>query len=202
MDGLMVDSEPLWWRVEHTLAAEHGVSWTDELALGCVGGGLANVIRTMQTLGLSLDVDEGVEALVRGFLARLPELAMKPGCLELVQAARRAGVGTAVASSSTARLIGAVLARFDLGSLFDEVVSGEDVLRPKPAPDIFLLAANRLRVAPPDALVLEDSLAGVRAAVAATIPVIAVPEHAREDFRTLTPFVLADLHEARRLLGL
>jgi HAD superfamily hydrolase (TIGR01509 family) len=202
MDGLMVDSEPLWWRVEHALAAEHGVIWTDALALACVGGGLPNVIRTMQAQGLSLDVERGVAALVEGFVARLPELELKPGCRELVIAAREAGLRLAVASSSTSRLIEGVLGRFDLRRLFDDVVSGEAVTRAKPAPDIFLLAVERLGVPPDEAVVLEDSLAGVQAAVAAGIPVLAIPEHDAERFVSLTPFVLRDLHEARALLGL
>lgn len=198
----MVDSEPLWWRVEHALARRHSVSWTDELARACVGGGLPNVVRTMQRLGLALDVERGVAALVEGFIENLDALELKPGCLELVAAARTHELRLAVASSSTARLIDAVLGRFDLQHAFDCVVSGDAVVHAKPAPDIFILASSELGVATADAVVLEDSLAGVQAAVAAKIPVIAVPELAPEQFATWTPFVVRDLHDARTLLGL
>ena len=60
MDGLMVDSEPLWWRVERGFANEQGGAWSDALALGCVGKGLPNVIATMnETFGWTLDVRTG-----------------------------------------------------------------------------------------------------------------------------------------------
>ncbi len=202
MDGLMIDSEPLWWRVEHALAAEHGIAWSDELAHACIGRGLPNVIRTMQPLGLPLDVGAGVARLVDGFIARIDELQLKPGCLEILAAGQAASLRLALASSSTARLIEAVLARFALAPRFAAVVSGDDVARPKPAPDIFLRAAGALGVAPARAVVLEDSLAGVEAARAAGIAVIAVPELAPESFASLTPWVVRDLHQARALLGL
>ena len=202
MDGLMVDSEPLWWRVEYALAEAHGITWTDELALSCVGGGLPNVIRTMQGHGLSVNIDAGVTFLVETFMTRISELELKPGCLELIDAGRNFGLRLAVASSSTANLIEKVLARFELRSHFDVVVSGEAVTHAKPAPDIFLVAAEKLGVAAREAVVLEDSIAGVHAANAANIAVIAVPEFDRERFASLTPHVLADLHEARVLLGL
>lgn len=202
MDGLMIDSEPLWWRTEHLLAKEHGLAWTDELALGCVGGGLPNVIRVMQAHGLTLDVDAGVTFLVDAFSARLAELELKSGCRELLLAGRKAGLRLAVASSSTQALVDGVLDRFELRSFFEVVISGEAVLRAKPAPDIFLVAAERLSVAVSEAVVLEDSIAGVQAANSAHIKVIAVPEFERARFAPLTPHVVADLHEARSLLGL
>jgi HAD superfamily hydrolase (TIGR01509 family) len=202
MDGLMVDSEPVWWRVEHALAKAHGIGWTNELALSCVGGGLPNVIRTMQRHGLALEEKEGVAWLVEAFIGRLEELELKPGCRELVEAGRHAGLRMAVASSSTLRLIEHVLGRFELRPLFDAVISGDHVKNAKPAPDIFLLAAERLGVSPQDAVVLEDSLAGVRAANAAGMAVVAIPEFERTPFVSLASHVLSDLHEARALLGL
>ena len=74
----MVDSEPLWWSVERTLAAEHGLVWTDEMAELCIGTGLPNTITTMQQLlGLELAVDEGVGWLVDTFVSRVGELELK-----------------------------------------------------------------------------------------------------------------------------
>jgi HAD superfamily hydrolase (TIGR01509 family) len=204
MDGLMVDSEPLWWRCEGKLAAEHGGVWTLEMARSCMGTGLPNAVAAMRDrLGLpTLEVERGVARLVELFIASLADLELKPGCAELVEAACAAGLRLAVASSSTERLIAAVLARFELGPRFDAVVSGEAVARLKPAPDIFLEAARRLEVAPGDCVVLEDSRAGVTAGAAAGMPVIAVPEWDRESFAALSPHVVVDLHEARRLLAL
>lgn len=202
LDGLMVDSEPVWLGVEHALAAEFGRVWDDDLARGCMGTGLPNTIRTMRdALGIPLDDAAGVERLVEGFLARLDALTLKPGCLELVEAAQ-GRLPMAVASSSTARLVEAVVARFDLTRRFDAIVSGDRVAHTKPAPDIFLHAAARLGRAPAGCVVLEDSVAGVTAARAAGMPCIAVPEADPSPFRALTPHVVVDLHEARALLGL
>ena len=202
MDGLMIDSEPLWWRVEHALAAAHGVVWSDEDARACIGTGLQSLIVRMQRRGLPLAVDAGVGWLVDTFVPRLAELELKPGFLELLHAAEAASLRLAVASSSTVRLIDAVLDRFALAPRFHAVISGETVPHPKPAPDIFLAAARALDVEPAHAVVLEDSLAGVRAAAAAQIAVIAVPEIDRQAFPALTPYVVDDLHQARALLEL
>ncbi len=199
----MIDSEPLWWRVERQLASEHGHRWTDELAHACVGRGLPNVIVTMQReLGITLPVAEGVAWLVDTFIQRLDELALKPGCSALLDRAGEAGVPMAVASSSTARLIASVLRRFTLEDRFHAVVSGDSVAQQKPAPDIFLCAAEALGTAPEHCVVLEDSVAGVRAAIAAGSPVIAVPELEPERFVELTPYVVPDLHAASALMTL
>ena len=203
MDGLMVDSEPLWWSVERALAAEHGKEWSDELALRCIGTGLPNTIHTIRAeLGIDIGLEEGVTWLVDTFISRIAELELKPGLEELVAAAKARGLPLAVASSSTQRLVEASLGRFALGQHFQAVICGDMVEQLKPAPDIFLYAAAQLAVEPSDCLVLEDSIAGVRAAVAAGMQVIAVPELDGTAFAELTPHVLADLHQARALLGL
>jgi HAD superfamily hydrolase (TIGR01509 family) len=95
----------------------------------------------------------------------------------------------------------AVLERFDLRAHFAAVVAGESVARLKPEPDIFLHAAACLALEPARCVVLEDSLAGVEAARSAGMAVIAVPERDSARFTALTPFVVTDLHQARRLLS-
>jgi len=203
MDGLMIDSEPLWWDVERALAAEHGHFWSDELAHQCMGTGLPNAVTTMRAeFGLELEIDAGVRWLVDTFIGRLAELELKSGLSELVAAGEAAGLPMAVASSSSLRLIHAVLDRFELGPRFAVVISGESVPKPKPAPDIFLATAEQLAVAPSACVVLEDSVPGVKSACAARIPVIAIPEFNHDAFAPLTPHVLEDLHQARKLLGL
>ncbi|MEZ4446140.1 MAG: HAD family phosphatase [Polyangiaceae bacterium] len=203
MDGLMVDSEPMWWRVEKAFAERRGGVWTDELAMSCVGKGLPHLMAVMRdALGLSLTIDAGVTELVDDFIRRVDELALKPGCREIVDGAVARGRRRAVASSSPHRLIRAVLDRFSLTDRFEVVVSGEDVVQGKPAPDIFLLTAERLGVTAADCVVFEDSVAGVTAGRAAGMTVIAVPEHDDPVFAELTPHVVADLHAARALVGL
>jgi mannitol-1-/sugar-/sorbitol-6-/2-deoxyglucose-6-phosphatase len=204
MDGLMVDSEPLWFEVQRDFALARGGEWTSALADLCVGKGLANTIRVMErSLGFAVDVDRDAEAIVDSFIGRVGSLSLKGGCEDIVDAIARlpTRLPRAVASSSARRLVEATLGRFGLVERCDTLVCGDSVTRPKPAPDIFLLAASRLGVSPAACIVLEDSVAGVEAAHAAGMRVVAVPERADARF-ALADAVVADLHEARELLGL
>jgi HAD superfamily hydrolase (TIGR01509 family) len=204
MDGLMVDSEPLWYRVEGDFCNARGGAWTPEIALSLVGRGLAATLRTMaETFGIDIDPERDARLVVDAFIARVAELELKPGCRELLDAAAAAGLPLAVASSSSPRLIAAVLDRFALGPRFRAVISGESVARPKPAPDIFLRAAAALGAAPEGCVVLEDSLAGATAGHAAAMTVIAVPEGAWEGrgFEAVADAIVPDLHAAWRLVA-
>ena len=204
MDGLMVDSEPLWFEVEREFARARGGDWTEAQGTACIGKGLANTLRVMHaSFGFPVDLERDAAAIVELFVARVAELELKPGFEELLAEACSKGVPRALASSSARRLVEATLARFGLRERFDAVVTGDCVAHPKPAPDIFLEAARRLGVTADDCVVLEDSLAGVRAARAAGMRVIAVPETAAtEELTSLAQAVVDDLHEARALLGL
>lgn len=204
MDGLLVDSEPLWFRVETELARDRGGDWTAAHAAECVGRGIANTLETMRVaLGLDIDVHRDAVELVERVIARVSELAPKPGARELVADALAAGVPMALASSSPLRLIDAVIDALDLRRSLQAVVSGEAVTHPKPAPDIFLLAASRLGCDATRCVVLEDSVAGVLAGRAAGAMVIAVPEAPPPPGRYAAAHaVVSDLFEARRLLDL
>jgi len=203
MDGLMIDSEPLWFELQSRFVRDRGGEWTSELASLCVGGGLDNSFRVIQrVLGIPLDVERERTAMSNAFIDCVERLTLKEGCLELIEAAGRRGLPRAVASSSTTRLVHAALDRFNLRPHFGAVVTGDLVTRPKPAPDIFLQAAARLGAEPCDCVVLEDSLTGVAAARAAAMRVIAVPERSPNSFVERADFVVNDLHAARLLLGL
>ncbi len=199
MDGLMVDSEPLWFQVERAFSAERGAVWTEAHAHRCIGRGLPAVVLTMGELfGFDVDVARDTGALVTSFIDRVGELALKPGCLALLDAA--AGrVPTAVASSSPLRLIEAVLGRFAITHRFQAVISGESVPNHKPAPDIFLHTAATLGVAPERCAVFEDSIAGATAGRAAKMFVIAVPEGPLEGrgFEAVADVIVPSLVHAR-----
>jgi mannitol-1-/sugar-/sorbitol-6-/2-deoxyglucose-6-phosphatase len=203
MDGLMVDSEPLWFDVQGAFVRSRGGEWTSELARRCVGGGLVNALRIMgEAFAFTPDVARDGRAMTDAFVARVRELALKPGCRELVDAARARAIPCAVASSSTGQLVGATLERFGLHDRFQAVVTGDSVTRAKPAPDIFLLAATRLGVPAADCVVLEDSMLGVQAARSAGMGVIAVPEGDPARFAGQADAVVGDLHAARSLLAM
>ncbi len=202
MDGLMVDSEPLWFRVERAFAASRGGDWTEALAHECVGRGMAATLARMgEVFGFPVDEASDSAEIVDRFVARTGELALKPGCRELLHEAR-GRVKLALASSSAERLIAAVVARFELAPFLDAVVSGESVARPKPAPDVFLRAAAALGVDPAACVVLEDSPAGTSAGRAAGMKVIAVPEGDIGGRIFEADAIVADLFEARALLDL
>lgn len=200
MDGLLVDSEPLWHEIEKDFIAARGGMWTLELALQCTGMGIGPGIKLMgETCGFDVDEERDVAEMEDRFVARVEEVSLKPGALSLLNEARgRLPVG--LASSSTRRLIDTILRRFDLAGHFIATVSGREVPRAKPFPDVYLRAAQLLGVEPAACLALEDSRNGTRAARAAGMKVIAVPEGQREEFESLADAVVGNLDEARALI--
>ncbi len=204
MDGLLIDSEPLWYLVERDFARRRGADFTKEQALENIGKGIAHTVHFMHRLfGFPVDVERDVEELIQTFMDRTAELTLKPGARELLD--RTHGqYGLALASSSHRRLVEKTLDQFALQPTFGAIVSGQDVARPKPAPDLFLRAAELLGAPIGECVVLEDSVAGVTAGRAAGAIVIAVPEGSQEAarFAELADVVVADLFEAARWLGL
>jgi HAD superfamily hydrolase (TIGR01509 family) len=176
MDGLLVDSEPLWQRARIEAFGAERLRWTEADQERIMG-------RSTQAWGeyLAEKLDhayapaEIIERVVlqmeRYYRADLPLL---PGALEVVaQLAGRWPLG--LASGSSYRLIRAVLDGAGWAGAFDEVLSGDDMANGKPAPDIYLEIARRLKVAPDQIAVFEDSANGLLAGLAAGAKVIAVP---------------------------
>jgi HAD superfamily hydrolase (TIGR01509 family) len=177
MDGLLVDSEPVWFRAESDLARSIGAPWTHEDALGCVGAGLSGVaVQLAHKAGMQPDVEALVGALIERFLAHVEDIAPKPGAVALIDAARARGVPIALATSSPRLLAERVLTGLGLLARFGATACGDEVPAPKPDPAVYLLAAERLGVSTEGALVLEDSLAGAQAGRRAGATVYAVPE--------------------------
>jgi mannitol-1-/sugar-/sorbitol-6-/2-deoxyglucose-6-phosphatase len=202
MDGLLVDSEPVWHEVEKDFIAARGGVWTLELALQCTGMGIGPAIRLMgQACGFEVDEERDVAEMEDRFVGRAHEVALKPGALRFLDAAQgRLPLG--LASSSTRKLIDTILRQFNVQNHFQVTVSGREVPRAKPFPDVYLRAAELLGLDPASCLALEDSSNGVRAARAAGMTVIAVPEGNAEGFELLADAVVGSLDEARLLVEL
>lgn len=201
MDGLLVDSEPVWGRAVQSLMATWGASWSEADMHACRGTGIPETVRRMaERAGRSFDADVDPATLVDVFLGLVPDIREKRGARELVMAAKGAGMRVAVASSSPTRVVRRVLEARGLTPLFDVWVTGDDVARKKPDPAIFLLAAERCEVPASRCLVLEDSMPGVLGAKRAGIPVIAVPEVDEGSFVGVANAVVRDLVEARDLV--
>ncbi len=119
-------------------------------------------------------------------LVRQSGVTILPGARELLEALQAEGIPAAVASSTPRLNLDAIFAATALDRFFKAVVCGDDVINGKPAPDVFLLAASKLGLGPDECLVIEDAHAGIEAAIAAGMRVLAVA--------TTNP--LADLHRA------
>jgi mannitol-1-/sugar-/sorbitol-6-/2-deoxyglucose-6-phosphatase len=179
MDGLLVDSEPIWHDVEIDVFGRHGVALTVERCLETKGMFLGDAVAHWYTRypwgGASRDE---VAAEIEGAMVARLEVAVefKPGAPEALDFCQGRGAALALASSSPRRLIDAVVHHLDLAARFAVVHSAEDEPLGKPDPAIFLTTARLLGVAPHACVVFEDSAAGVLAAKGAGMACVAVPE--------------------------
>jgi HAD superfamily hydrolase (TIGR01509 family) len=177
MDGLLLDSEPLYRITWQTAAAELGCLIDDDFYSRFVGRGTDEAeLILLEHFGDALPLDEFRVRWKRDFddrLARAP-LPQKPGAIALLDRVDARGIPKALATSTPRAL--ALRCLGDLRSRFSIFAFGDEVEHSKPAPDLFLLAASRLGVASDDCFVIEDSEAGVRAAHAAAMRVTMVPD--------------------------
>jgi HAD superfamily hydrolase (TIGR01509 family) len=176
MDGTLVDTEPYWVDAEHEIVELHGGRWSEEYALQLVGHDLMDSARFIRAHS---PVDWSPERIVDELLVRVVQrvrehVPWRPGARELLAALGAAGVPCALVTMSWASLAEAVVSALPAGS-FAEVVSGDSVEHGKPHPEPYLAAAHRLGVHPPRCVAIEDSATGVRSAVAAGVPTVAVP---------------------------
>jgi HAD superfamily hydrolase (TIGR01509 family) len=183
MDGLLLDTELLWHRAETALFARHGAefSWDDKMAV--IGSSFSFTADYFaDRLGLPRERGPAlVDEMVSLMEAQLrDQVDGRPGAVELVERLRgRTRLG--LASNSPRHLVDSALATARITDAFDAIVTSDDVAESKPAPDIYLLACERLGVDPADALALEDSASGIAAAKAAGLTCIAVPQFAETD---------------------
>jgi HAD superfamily hydrolase (TIGR01509 family) len=176
LDGVLLDSEHVWDEVRERLARERGGRWHERAQTDMMGMSSTEWSRYMHdVIGLAEMPEEisaeVVQRMKRRYAAHLPLIA---GAIEAVE--RLAGsFRLGLASSSNRSVIDAVLSASGLSSRFEVTVSSEEVEHGKPAPDVFLDAARRLEVAPERCAAVEDSANGLRAARAAGMRVIAIP---------------------------
>jgi HAD superfamily hydrolase (TIGR01509 family) len=177
MDGLLVDSEPVWFESRRELFSRFGKSWTDadqERLMGVrtsvwvdyVTEKLAGAMAREEVLNGTIGIM--AEAYKRG------NVPILPGAHEALEhCAGKYRVG--LASGSPRRLIEAALDGADWHGFFEEIVSSDECARGKPEPDVYLAIMHRMGVDPDTTAVVEDSVAGVLAGIAAKTRVVAVP---------------------------
>ena len=177
MDGVLLDSEAAWTRAETRLFERYGRPYGAEEKRLLIGGSLEETAAELEGL-----LERPGRA--AGLLEELLELAVEefsgpvhpmPGAVEVVAELRRQGRPIAVASNSQRRLVDLALDGSGMGAAFRAVVAGDEVARPKPAPDLYLEACRRIGVDPRSAVAVEDSPRGAAAARAAGLLVIGIP---------------------------
>ncbi|MEN5071423.1 HAD family phosphatase [Stenotrophomonas sp. TWI1183] len=203
MDGLMIDSERVSVACWSQAAQELALPFPEGFWLRMVGLGDRDCERLLlQT------VDAGQVAALFARCHALYEartqqgLPLRPGILEILHLLHEHGIPRAVATSTRQPRASRKLAAAGLLPFFEVVVTSSDVSHPKPAPDIYLLAAQKLGKDPARCLALEDSPAGIRAAVGAGMTAIQVPDlvHPDEELRALGHRIVDSLLDARQLL--
>lgn len=176
MDGTLVDTEPYWMRAEGELVRRHGGTWTHDDALVLVGSGLWESAKVFQQHGVDLDADTIVHTLTARVQEQLDSdgVPWRPGAKELLLDIREHGVKTALVTMSVRGMAEQVVSHIPFEA-FDTLVTGDEVDRPKPFPDPYLDAANRLGVSAGECIAIEDSMNGLASAVAAGTVAIGVP---------------------------
>ena len=176
MDGILIDSEPLWLEAEIEIMEELGCNWDQQDQINCLGGPIDKTENYMQDRSNNIKpfgyFTEKLDDVMEKKLST--KLNLIPNALEIINDCKRSELKIALVTASSGRLMKAVLKRFPVG-IFDAVVSYDDVKRSKPDPEPYLLAAKTLGVDITNCVVLEDSLTGVQSGLSAGAQVIGIP---------------------------
>jgi HAD superfamily hydrolase (TIGR01509 family) len=178
LDGVLADSEPWWNEIDKKLLAEYGVTYRGEHHRNVLGVSFRLAVEFYKkAFGLSVPIKEMMrrraEIAIAFFANRV---GLFPSAKEVLQELRRMNLRLAVATSSVSASARPFLDRHNLTVCFDVVITGDEIERGKPHPDIYLRAAEKLGLPADACLVVEDALAGVAAAKAANMRVAAIPD--------------------------
>ena len=206
LDGVLADSEPWWNKIDATLLAEYGVTYRGEHHRNVLGVSYRLAVEFYKkAFGLSIPSEQMMrrrgEIATEFFANRIDPF---PATRQILEELRHTNpVRLALATSSVSTSARPFLDRHRLTPFFEVIVTGEEVERGKPHPDIYLRAAEKLDVATDACLVIEDSLSGVAAAKAANMRVAAIPDTRFVDSREYerdADYLLRDLSEIPRLI--
>ncbi len=206
MDGVIFDSERLWLDCCTETAPEFGMENIVETCHRCIGvtPGVTRdiLLETYRDAALVTAFQEKAVSLFREYY-RAGRLGMKPGVKELLCFLKSRACKTAIASSTRTDIVESELSDAGIRGFFDAIVGGDQVRRSKPNPDIFLMAAEKLGEKPENCTVIEDSFNGIRAAKAAGMTAIMVPDQLEPDdeMRRLADQILPSLFEVKALLA-
>jgi HAD superfamily hydrolase (TIGR01509 family) len=197
MDGTLVESENVWQIAEGEVLAARGIDYTDEVRQMVIGLRLDEFFdKLIKHYGLS-DTNEQLQAeLIERMMEMIPQhVQKKAGAQALVEWTAAQGMPFCIASSSPMAIIEAVVQSQGWADTITHLYSADAVALGKPAPDVYLYAAEKLNLRPVATLAIEDSPAGARSAVSAGMVCYAVPDyHSKpEAFAAITPHVFPSL---------
>lgn len=204
MDGTLFDTEKLYRRAWLEVASEFGEEKNYELPTAISGSNLGeDSYKVIRRFYPNIDAPAYLaRVLVEVRKASERELELMAGVKEILNFFQGAGVSMAVASSAPVAVIEKNLSRANLRGYFKALVGGDSVSNGKPAPDIFLLAAEKLNLAPSDCYIFEDSFNGIRSAAASGGAAIMIPDTVQptDEIKKLCAAVFPNLNEARRAI--
>ena len=206
VDGTLAETEEVHRQAFNETFAAHGIDWhwtrDDYRTLLRTTGGKERMAKHRETLGSGPD-DAQIAALHRAKTQRYVEIiasgqvSLLPGVEDLIARARAAGLRLAIATTTTRANVDALIAatfRCPPETIFEVIAAGDEVARKKPAPDVYLLALERLALPPGACLAFEDSRAGLASARAAGLRVVLTPsEYTRGDDFTAADWLISDL---------
>ncbi len=200
MDGLLFDTEAVWQRNWSRVAADMGIDLPEAFRKEICGTSGEIMKRVIEKY---YGVDDGTEIMqnvINGVHSDLKDnVPEKPGLHEILEHFRNKGMKMAVASSSSQAQIESNCRNAGILEYFDALVSGAQIGKSKPAPDIFLAAAEKIGIAPEDCYVFEDAFNGVQAGYAAGSAVIMIPDMTAptDEIRAMTYAVYDSLLTAK-----
>jgi HAD superfamily hydrolase (TIGR01509 family) len=205
LDGLLADSEPWWSEIDAKLLAEQGATYRGEYHQNVVGVSYRLAVEFYKkAFGLSVPTEEMMRR--RGEIATeffADRVDLFPNVKEVLEKLRHLKLHLAVATSSVSASARPFLDRHQLTKFFEVIITGEEVKDGKPAPDIYLCAADKLGIRVDACLVVEDALPGVAAAKAANMRVAAIPDTRFVDsaaYEKEADYVLGSLNELPQLV--
>lgn len=204
MDGLMFNTEDVYWKAASTLLGRRGQVYTDELCAAVMGRPPKHCFELFkETFSFTESWQELQTESEDLFLEFLDDgFSPMPGLFELLDFLEQRSVPKGICTSSALRVVSEVLCRHDLACRFQFILTAEDIKRGKPDPEIYLKAIDHFQVEPSEMLVLEDSVAGSQAAAeAGAFPVVVLAEHNQGGDFSAAKLVVARL-DAPEILSL
>ena len=202
MDGLMIDSERVTFEGYQHILSKKGKTITEDFYITLLGKPIKGIFqRFYNVYGNDFPI-ESVITDVHQYMAERFEtegVPLKTGLVELLKYCREKGYRTIVATSSNRNRVDTILKSADIEQYFDDSICGDEVTKGKPDPEVFLKSCMKLGVNTDEAVVLEDSEAGIQASYAAGIKVICVPDmkQPEPEYAQKTFMIVTDLNKVK-----